>query len=97
MICYKKNETDCFSYFSKPCWSFGGFSLQSFVPPPPPPPPYLRPFSDFTFEGVIGAKEPAPPYLRPFSVFTFEEVVGAKEPVHWEAPPKGNLNPEVNM
>ena len=39
----------------------------------------------------------SPPYLHPFSDFTFKEVVGAEEPVHWEAPPKGNLNLEVNM
>ena len=59
MICYKKNETDCFSYFSKPCWSLGGFSYRAFCSaPPPPPPPYLHSFSDFTFEEVVGAEEP---------------------------------------
>ena len=41
-------------YFSKPCWSLGGFFLQSFVLTP-----YLYPFSDFTLEEAVGAEEPA--------------------------------------
>ena len=48
----KKNETYCFSYFSKPCWSLGGFSYRALCSPP-----YLHPFSDFTFEEVVGAEE----------------------------------------
>ena len=54
MICYKKNETDYFSYFSKPCWSLGGFSYRASCSPP-----YLHPFSDFTFEEMVGVEEPA--------------------------------------
>ena len=57
-----------------------------------------------TFLNIVGVWEDFPtelcahpPYLHPFSDFTFEEVVGAEEPAHWEAPPKGNLNPEENM
>ena len=53
MLKKKKNETDCFSYFSKPCWSFGGFSYRASCSPP-----YLYPFSDFTFEEVVEAEEP---------------------------------------
>ena len=55
-----------------------------------------------TFLNLVGVWEDFPtelhahpPYLHPFSDFTLEEVVEAKEPVHWEAPLKGKLDPEV--
>ena len=64
----------------------------------------MRPTIFHPFLNLVGVWEDSPtelrahpPYLHPFSDFTLEEVVGAEEPVHWEAPPEGNLNPEVNM
>ena len=64
----------------------------------------MRPTDFHPFLNLVGVWEDFPtklrahpPYLHPFSNFTFEEVVEAEELVHWEAPPEGNLNLEVNM